>query len=76
MVPGQYSSLSSVSMIEECRSFLCSREDHILQCVVSNNGVGLSPCLLIHARGLFLFFEDQGSMYWDCQFDITDTDVL
>jgi hypothetical protein len=32
MVPGQYS-LLIVSMIEECRSFLCIKADHTLQYV-------------------------------------------
>jgi hypothetical protein len=45
MVPGQYS-LFSVSMIEECRSFLCSKEDHILQYVVLSNEVWVSPLSL------------------------------
>jgi hypothetical protein len=38
MAPGQ-SSLSFVSMIEECRSFLCSKEYHTLQYVVLSNEV-------------------------------------
>jgi hypothetical protein len=46
MVPGQYS-LFSVSMIDECRSFLCSKEDHTLQYVVLSNEIGLSLFLLI-----------------------------
>jgi hypothetical protein len=46
MVPGQYS-LLFISMIEECRSFLCSKEDYTLQYVVLSNEVGLSPFLLI-----------------------------
>jgi hypothetical protein len=46
MVPGQYS-LSFVSMIEECRSFLCSKEDHTLQYAVLSNEVRLSHFLLI-----------------------------
>jgi hypothetical protein len=45
MVPGQYY-LLFVSMNEECRSFLCSKEDHTLQYVVLSNEVGLSPFLL------------------------------
>jgi hypothetical protein len=31
-----------VSMIEECRSFVCNKEDHTLQYVVLSNEVGLS----------------------------------
>jgi hypothetical protein len=42
MIPGQYS-LLFVSMIEECRSFLCSKEDHTLQYVVLSSEVGLRP---------------------------------
>jgi hypothetical protein len=61
MVPGHYS-LLLVSMIEECISFLCRKEDHTLQYVVS---LSLVFCLL---------FEDQGSMHWE--FDITDAVVF
>jgi hypothetical protein len=75
MVPGQYS-LLSVSMIEENRSFLCSKEDHTLQYVVLSNEVWLRPFLLIHALDFCLLFEDQGSMYWNCSFDITDAGVF
>jgi hypothetical protein len=73
MVPGQYS-LLIVSIIEECRSFLCSKEDHTLQYVVLSNEVGLSPFFLI--LWLLLVFEDQGSMHWDCSFDITDAVIF
>jgi hypothetical protein len=38
----------SVSMIEESTSFLCSKEDHILQYVVLSNDIGLITFLLIH----------------------------
>jgi hypothetical protein len=72
MVPGQYSWLL-VSMIEECRSFLCSKEDHTLQYVVLSNEVMLSPFLLILLSWLCLLFEDQGSVH--CEFDITDAVV-
>jgi hypothetical protein len=46
MVPGQYS-LLLISMIEEYRTFLCSKEDHTIQYVVLSNEVRLSPFLLI-----------------------------
>jgi hypothetical protein len=63
-------------VIEECRSFLCSKEDHTLQYVVFSNEVGLSPFLLIvfpwlllvlwrsrqYALGLFIWY------YWCCCF--------
>jgi hypothetical protein len=71
MVPGQYS-LLIVSMIEECRSFVCSKEDHTLQYVVLNNEVWLSPFILIQFLDFCLLFEDQGSMHLDYYFDITD----
>jgi hypothetical protein len=56
-------------MIEECRSFLYNKEDYILQYVVLSNDVGLSAFLC-------LFLEVQGSMHWDCEFDITDAVVF
>jgi hypothetical protein len=43
-----------VSMIEECRYFLCRKEDHILQFVVLSNEVELSPFLLIPDPRLLL----------------------
>jgi hypothetical protein len=46
MVPGQYYLLLA-SMIEECISFLCRKEDHTLQYVVLNNEVELSSFLFI-----------------------------
>jgi hypothetical protein len=75
MVPGQYS-LLFVSMIEECRPFLCSKEDHTLQYVVFSNEIGLSLFLLIlfswllaflwrsrqYTLGLFIWY------YWYCCF--------
>jgi hypothetical protein len=76
MVPGQYS-LLLVSMIEECRYFLHSKEDHTVQYVVLSNEVGLSPFLLIiYFLDFCLFFEDQGSMHWDYSHDITDSVVF
>jgi hypothetical protein len=73
MVPGEYS-LLSVSMIEEYRSFLCSKEDHTLQYVALSHEIGLIPFLLIlypwlllvlwrskhYALGLFIWY------YWCC----------
>jgi hypothetical protein len=42
-----YMTVLFVLMLEECRSFLCSKEDHTLQYVVMNHEVGLSHFLLI-----------------------------
>jgi hypothetical protein len=75
MVPGQYS-LHFASMIEECRFFLCSKEDHTLQYVVLSNEVGLSPFLLILVPWLFLVLwrSSQNALgsfiwyYWCCCF--------
>jgi hypothetical protein len=36
-----------VSMLEECRFFLYSKEDHTLQYVVLSNEVGLNAFLLV-----------------------------
>jgi hypothetical protein len=78
MVPGQYS-LFSVSMIEECRSFLCivcSKEDHTLQYVVLSSEFGLSLFLLILVPWLFLVLWGSRQYvlwlsiwyYWWCSF--------
>jgi hypothetical protein len=75
MVIGQYS-LLPISMIEECRSFLCSKEDHTLQYVVLSNEVGLSPFSESWFLDFCLFFEDHGSMHWYYTFDITDAVVF
>jgi hypothetical protein len=53
MLSGQYS-LSFFSMIEECRCFPFSKEDHTLQYVVFSNEVDLSPFLLILHSWLLL----------------------
>jgi hypothetical protein len=75
MVPGQYSFLI-VSMIEECISFLCRKEDHTLQYVILSNEVGLTLFSQSFILDFCLFFEDQGSMHWDYSFDITDAVIF
>jgi hypothetical protein len=55
MVPGQYCFVI-VSLIEECRYYLCKKEDHTRQYVVLNNEVKLSPFLSILLPWLLLVF--------------------